>query len=156
MKRSLSALLLLALCLTLSACGSREPAPFDPEADSKALLETAGVFTGELEEVDQSTACALYGINESTVTGAKVYMGNTGVSLEELAIFTLTDDDAAQKALTALGYRVEDQREAAAGYAGFLQEELPKLDGAVIQQRGASVLLVIAADYGPVEDFLKD
>ena len=156
MKKTLSVLLLFALCLTLPACGSKEPAPFDPEADAKTLLETAGVFAGDLEEVDQSTACALYGIDEATVTGAKVYMGNTGVSLEELAIFTLTDNDAAQKALTALGYRIEDQREAAAGYAGFLQAELPKLDGAITQQRGASVLLLVAADYGPVEDFLKD
>lgn len=155
MKRTLSALLSFALCLSLAACGSKAPAPFDPEKDAETLLETAGVFTGELEEIDQATACAIYGIEESTVTEAKVYMGNTGVSLEELAIFTLTDEEAAQAAFTALGYRIEDQREAAAGYADFLREELPKLDGAIAQQRGNSVLLIVAADYGPVEDFLK-
>ena len=82
-------------------------------------------------------------------------MGNTGVSLEELAIFTLTDGEAAEAALTALEYRVEDQKESAADYAGYLQNELPKLEGAVTRQRGNSVLLVIAADYGPVNDFLE-
>lgn len=158
MKRSLSVLLLLTLCLSLTACGggNKEPAPFDPEADAKALLETDGVFTDPLEEIDQATACALYGIDEATVEGCKVYMGNAGVSLEELAIFTLTDDTAAESALTCLQYRVEDQKEAAAGYAGYLQEEIPKLDGAVLTQRGCSVLLVIAADYGPVNTFLGD
>lgn len=156
MRRSRFVLFLLALCLTLAACGSKEPAPFDPEADSKALLEADGAFTGELEEIDQSTACAIYGIDESTVTGAKVYMGNTGVSLEELAIFTLADSDAAQAALTALEYRIEDQRDSAAGYAGFLQGELSKLDGALTRIRGNSVLLAVAADYGPVNDFLGD
>lgn len=155
MKKALSLLLLLSLFITLFSCGSKEPAPFDPERDAKTLLETEGVFSGELEEIDRSTACAVYGIEESTVTGAKVYMGNTGVSLEEVAIFTLTDDDAAQAALTALNYRIQDQREAAAGYAQFLQDELSKLDGALTQLRGSSVLLVVAADYGPVNAFLE-
>lgn len=156
MKRTLSALLSFALCLTLAACGSKAPAPFDPEKDAETLLGTAGIFAGELEEIDQATACAIYGIEESTVTGTKVYMGNTGVSLEELAIFTLTDEEAAQAAFTALGYRIEDQREAAAGYADFLREELPKLDGALTRIRENSVLLVVAADYGPVSDFLGE
>ena len=61
----------------------------------------------------------------------------------------------AEAALTALEYRVEDQKESAADYAGYLQNELPKLEGAVTRQQGNSVLLVIAADYGPVNDFLE-
>lgn len=156
MKKILCALCSAAVCLSLAACGggATEPKPFDPEADTKTLLETEGVFSDPLEEIDQSTACALYGIDEATVESCRVYVGNVGVSLEELAIFTLTDDTAAQNALTFLQYRVEDQKEAAAGYAGYLQEELSKLDGAVVQQRGSSVLLVIAADYGPVSTFL--
>ena len=142
----------------LSACGgkgSKEPAPVDPAADAQTLLEADGVFSGERLEVDQATACTLYGIDEATVESCKVYMGNTGVSLEELAIFTLKDADGAEAALKALGYRLEDQKEAAAGYADYLKDELSKLDGARTEQRGNSVLLIVAADYGPVEDFLK-
>lgn len=157
MKKLLYALCSAALCLSLAACGGSgagDPAPFDPETDAKALLETPGVFSNPLEEIDQATACALYGIDETTVESCKVYVGNAGVSLEELAVFTLTGDTAAEDALTFLQYRVEDQKEAAAGYAGYLQEELSKLDGAITQQRGSSVLLVIAADYGPVNTFL--
>lgn len=157
MKKFLSVLCLSALCLSLAACGGSKadgPAPFDPEADAKTLLESEGVFATPLEEIDQATACVLYGIDEASVDSCKVYVGNAGVSLEELAVFTLTDEDAARDALTFLEYRVEDQKEAAAGYAGYLQEELSKLDGAVTVQRGSSVLLVIAADYGPVNTFL--
>lgn len=157
MKKILCVLCSAALCLSLTACGggsAKEPAPFDPEADAKTLLETAGIFASNLEEIDQGTACALYGIDENTVESCKVYVGNAGVSLEELAVFTLTSDTAAEDALTFLQYRVEDQKEAAAGYAGYLQEELSKLDGAVTERRGSSVLLVIAADYGPVNTFL--
>lgn len=157
MKKFLSVFISVALCLSLAACGGGgEAKPFDPEADAAALMGADHVFANALEEIDQSTACALYGIDEATVDSCKVFLGNTGVSLEELAIFVLTDDQAAQDAMTCLQYRVDDQKEAAANYAGYLQEELPKLDGAVIRQRENSVLLVVAADYGPVSDFLGD
>ena len=157
MKKSLFVILPLALCL-LCACGGQKaqgPAPFDPAADAQTLLNTEGVFSGELLEVDQATACALYGIDEDTVDSCAVYMGNTGVSLEELSIFALKDADGAEAALKALGYRLEDQAEAAAGYADYLKDELSKLEGARTEQRGNTVLLIVAADYGPVEDFLK-
>ena len=37
----------------------------------------------------------------------------------------------------------------------YQPQELTKLEKAVIQVRGASVLLVVAADYGPVDTFLE-
>ena len=156
-KLPLAAASFLRVCL-LAACGGQEakgPVPFDPNADTQTLLEAEGVFSGELLEVDQATACALYGIDEDTVETCKVYMGNTGVSLEELAIFTLKDAEGAEAAFKALGYRLEDQTEAAAGYADYLKDELSKLEGARTQQRGNSVLLIVCADYGPVETFLN-
>lgn len=152
MRRFLCMLCSAALGLSLAACGgdSSAPAPFDPEADGKTLLETEGVFSGSLTAIDQDVACTLYGIDESTVTASAVY-GST-VSAEELAIFTFSDETAAQTAGEQLGYRVEDRREELENY---LPEELPKLDKAVIEVRGTSALLVIAADYGPVETFLE-
>lgn len=157
MKKTLFVILPLALCL-LCACGgqeAKEPAPFDPAADAETLLNTEGVFTSDLTEIDQATACALYGIDEGTVDSCKVYMGNTGVSLEELAIFALKDEAGASAAQTSLGYRLEDQKEAAARYADYLKDELSKLEGARVELRGNTVLLIVAADYSPVEDFLK-
>lgn len=140
-----------ALCLSLAACGGDKPAPvFEPEADAKALLAAEGVFSGTLTAIEQDVACALYGIDESTVTESAIY-GST-VSAEELAIFTFSDETAAQTAGELLGYRVEDRQEELENY---LPEELPKLDKAVVEVRGASALLVIAADYGPVETFLE-
>ena len=158
MKRIRFVLASLLLVSLLCACGgqaAKEPAPFAPAADAQTLLETEGVFAGDLVEVDQATACSLYGIDEDTVESCKVYMGNTGVSLEELAIFALKDEAGAESALKALGYRLEDQAEAAAGYADYLKDELPKLEGARTVRRGNTVLLIVAADYGPVETFLK-
>lgn len=149
MKKILPALLALSLCLTAAACGGGKK-DFDPSADAKTLLETEGVFEDALLEIDQATACALYGIDPSTVTGSAVY-GSTSTA-EELAVFTLSDEKAAQTAAQMLSYRVEDRRDELENY---LPKELPKLDKAVVETRGRSVLLVIASDYAPVNDFLE-
>lgn len=155
MKRFLSVLAVAGLFSSLVACGNRSTTvPFDPPTDSKVLLETPGVFDSSLEEIDISTACSLYNIDETTVEDGAVHLGSTGVSLEELAIFTFTDETAAETAFTCLQYRIEDQKEASADYAAFLKDEMEKLDGAIVEQRSNSVLLVIAADYAPVHTFL--
>ena len=133
MKKILFCLCAAALCLSLSACGGKKAAPFDPERDAKTLQDASGVFGEALTEIDQATACALYGIDE------------------ELAIFTFSDETAAQTAGELLGYRVEDRKDELKTY---LPDELPKLDKAVVQVRSNSALLVIAADYGPVDAFL--
>ncbi len=150
MKKILSVILSGALALSLAACGEKEPAAFDPAADAKTLLDS-GAFVDTLEEIDQATACALYGIDESIVTGCAVYMANA-TSAEELAIFTFSGAEEAQAAATLLGYRVEDQKDALSDY---LPGELPKLDKAVVETRSNSVLLAVAADAAPVNDFLE-
>lgn len=151
MRKFLCVLLSALLCLSLSACGGKDNAEFDPASDAQTLLEKEGVFSEALEEIDQSTACALYGIDESTVLSCAVY-GSTGATAEELAIFSLKDATAADAALTALGYRVEDRREELEDY---LPAEMDKLKDPVTEKRGSSVLLVIAADYAPVNEFLE-
>ena len=152
MRKLLRATLALALLLSLAACGGKTeegPAPFSP-ADAPALLGS-GAFSEALEAIDTDTACALYGIDATMVTDAAVY-GSTGTTAEELAILTFTDTDAAQAALTALGYRVEDRTESMADY---LPSEVSKLEKAVLEQRENTVLLVVASDDDPVNEFLN-
>lgn len=149
MKKFLSPLCAALLCLSLAACGGK-PAPFDPAKDAQTLLDS-GAFSEVLIPLDQEVACALYGIDQTTVAACAVY-ASPGATAEELALFTFSSQEEAQTALTLLGYRVEDRRDELENY---LPNELPKLDKAVVQQRETSLLLVVAADYGPVEDFLK-
>lgn len=149
MKKALSGILAFSLILALSACGGKKAA-FSPAKDAARLREAEGVFATGLTQIDQATACALYGIDESTVTESAVF-GSTS-SAEELAIFSFSSQEEAQAAQTLLQYRVEDRMEELENY---LPDELPKLEKAVIEVREASVLLVVAADYGPVEEFLK-
>lgn len=150
MKKLLSSLLFLSLCLSLPACGEKE-AVFSPAQDAATLLNAPGAFSSPLTQIDQSTACALYGIDEGAVTESAVYGSTSGA--EELAIFTFSSQEDAQTAQTQLQYRVEDRMEELRDY---LPHELPKLEQALVQVRGDSVLLVVASDYGPVNDFLED
>ena len=151
MKKFLSGILAAALCLGLSACGGKETAPFDPAADAETLL-ASGAFSEELTQIDRAVICAQYGLDETTVTGCAAY-APTGATAEELAIFTFSSSDQADKALTALQNRVADRTDELEGY---LPDEISKLDSAVVEVRGSSALLVVASDYGPVTTFLED
>lgn len=151
MKKFLSVFLSGLLVLSLTDCGEKAPAAFSPASDAQELIYTSGLFAGELEAVDQSTACALYGIDETTVTDCAVYMANA-TSAQELAIFTLSDEEAAQTAAKQLGYRVEDQKEALADY---LPGEISKLEGAIVETRGNSVLLLVCSDYDAAKAVLE-
>jgi len=145
------ALLALALSLALAACGGKtEAREFDPAADAKALLEAEGAFGDDLTEIDQATACLLYGIDETAVTSCAVY--GSPSSAEELAIFALESEEAAATAAEAFQIRVEDRID---GLTDYMPDEIPKLKDAVIEVRGSTALLAIAADAAAVKDLLK-
>lgn len=134
--------LVLTLFIALSACGGGATAtPFDPEAASKALLDSAA-FSDALDSVSTSAICAAYGIDESTVTGCAAYL-SLSAGAEEISVFTLTDKAAATTALESLNKRVTDQTEALKSYQ---PEEVAKLEKAIVLQRENSILLVVAAD----------
>ena len=100
--------------------------------------------------IERTPASDNNGIDENTVTDCAVYGSTT--SAEELAILAFSSNEEAKTAQTLLQYRIEDRTDELRDY---LPDELPKLEKAIIELRESSILFVIAADYGPVEDFLK-
>ncbi|MBU5435163.1 DUF4358 domain-containing protein [Pseudoflavonifractor sp. MSJ-37] len=142
LRRSLP--LLAVLCLTLTACGGSGSgaAPFDPASAAQALQDS-GAFSEPLEQMDKDLACGtLYDISADDVADCAVYTTPTA-GAEEIAVFAMTSEDAAKSALSALEQRVVDQKEALASYQ---PDEVSKLDAAVLEQRGSSVLLAVAND----------
>lgn len=133
----------LALCLTLTACGGGGggSAAFDPDAAAQALLDS-GAFSDALEEVDTSVAATLYGVDAGDITAGKVYM-SLSAGAEEIAVLVMADADSAAAALEGLEAHVADQRAALENYQ---PDEVSKLDGAILEQRGNSVLLAVCAD----------
>ena len=126
------------LCLALTACGGGGAVgqtPYDPETAAQALLDS-GAFSDALDTVDQDTAAALYGIDADTITGSAVYT-SLSAGAEEIAVLVLTDEDAAAAALDGLEARVADQK---AVLESYQPDEVSKLDSAIVEQRGNSVL----------------
>ena len=133
----------LALCLTLTACGGGggAQAEFDPDAAAQALLDS-GAFDDTLDTVDASVAAALYGVDEGDITDCAVYT-SLSAGAEEIAVLVMADADSAAAALEGLEKRVADQRAALESYQ---PDQVAKLDAAILEQRGSSVLLAVCAD----------
>ena len=143
----------LALCLTLAACGggNEETAAFDPAVTAQSLLDS-GAFSDALEEVDTSVAATLYGVDEADIADGVVYM-SLSAGAEEIAVLVLSDADAAAAAMEGLEAHVADQRAALESYQ---PDEVSKLDGAILQQKGNSVLLAVCADPAAAKAVLEE
>ncbi len=149
MKKFILCLLSAALVLSLAACGGKESeqAAFDPD-DAQSLLDS-GAFSEALTEVEVEVACGRYGVDPDTVTGGAAY-ASSGLTAEELALFTFDTPQHAEDAGEAMKLWLKDQTEAMADY---LPKEVSKLNDGVIEVRGNSVLLAVANDYGPIQTF---
>ena len=147
MKRSLTKLLCLAaaLCLLLGACSSPAEsgtAAFDPETATQAVLDS-GAFSVELTELDAALLYDFsgYGLDSSTLTASKAYSAS-GFA-EQVSVTVWKDEASAQAAVDMFKTYLEDM---AATYKDYAPAEVPKLENAVLEQRGPSVLLAVAND----------
>lgn len=129
---------MLALLLLLAACGGGGGAY---TLDDGQTLLSAGLFDGELAQIDTFILCRLYGVDQDTVDSAVSYQAvDTSVSADELTIFILADEDAAQAAEQACRDRVESQIAVCQSYC---PAAVPRLEGAVISRLGNTVLLAV-------------
>lgn len=142
--KKLIPLLAALCCLLLCACASqpKEKAPIpEPEALAAELLGS-GAFTQELSAVDNAIGCQLYALEESDAPKMRFYCSSSA-GAEEIAILPCADDAAAAKAKTECNNRLEQQRMLMKDYK---PEEMPKLEKALVLQRGSTVVLCVAAD----------
>ena len=146
MKHSLSKLMILAaaLCLLLGACSSPAGSgtAFDPETATQAVLDS-GAFSVELTELDAAMLYDFsgYGLDGSTLTASKAYSAS-GFA-EQVSVTVWKDEASAQAAVDMFKTYLEDM---AATYQDYAPAEVPKLENAVLEQRGTSVLLAVSND----------
>ena len=89
---------LLAALLLLSGCGGASEKSAYTAEDVTTLLDS-GAFTGDMEQVESTVAVSLFGLDADTVEEITCYMAtNSSVSADEVAVFVLTDEDAAAAA----------------------------------------------------------
>ena len=152
MKRTFSKLMILAaaVCLLLGGCSApadSAAAPFDPEAATQAVLDS-GAFSVELTELDAAMLYDFsgYGLDDSTLTASKAYSAS-GFA-EQVSVTVWKDEASAQAAVDMFKTYLEDM---AATYKDYAPAEVPKLENAVLEQRGTSVLLAVANDADAVK-----
>jgi len=144
MKRSVKALaaLAVALGLLLGACSARTAAPFDPEEATAALLES-GAFSVALDELD---AALLYdfsgaGLEQDAVVASKAYSAS-GLT-EQVAVLVCDSEDRADQVRSVLETYLAD---AETTFRDYAPGEVHKLQEAILEQRGSTLLLVVADD----------
>lgn len=136
---ALACALLLAAC---AGCGKTgKESSFQPERTVRALLDS-GAFSETLEELDPMLLFPLSG-GEAAYEGSVLYY-STGATSETAAVICV--DGAGQTAAVEEVLRawVESQIEAERNYR---PAEVEKLEHAVLETRGNTVLLVVAADW---------
>lgn len=150
MKR-LTALILAGALLLLPACAGQKggnAAGADLGALAEQLLESQ-LFEETLNPVEEEMAEKLYSITGAS--SALLYVGS-GASADELALFEFEDEETAQDAAELARARVADQRES---FAGYIPEEVPKLDAAVVKSFGRCLVVCVSAGDG-AEEIISD
>ena len=145
MKKMVCVLMAVVLLAVGAACGKepeKEPS-FPAEITTQALLDS-GAFSEPLEELDLDIAVMMFWLSGDVTQyeGSKVYY-STGATSEIAAVISVADESKVPEVEQALKAWVESQIEAEQDYR---PAEVPKLENAIIETRGFTVLLVVAND----------
>lgn len=134
----------VCLCLALTACGPKESTEqgYDPAAVEQALLDS-GAFSQPLDTLKLDTACTVqYDLAADAVTGGVAYASLTA-GAEEFAVLELAEGVDGKTVLSDLQAYLDTRVEELENYQ---PQEVEKLKNAILDQRGSTVLLVVAAD----------
>lgn len=134
----------LMCALLLVGCGQTEPQkePTFPATVTVQALLDSGAFSEELEELDPLLLFPLSG-DAAMYKGSLLYY-STGATAETAAVIAVRDTDQVEQTEAALRTWLDGQIEAERDYR---PAEAAKLENAILEARGNSVLLVVAADY---------
>lgn len=150
MKKTVCFLMAALMLLVGTACEKEpEKEPSFPAAETTQTLLDSGAYSETLEELDLDIAVMLFWLSGdvSQYEGSKVYY-STGATSEMAAVISVSDESLVPEVEEALKAWVESQIEAEKDYR---PAEVPKLENAIIEARGNSVLLTVAADWEKAE-----
>ena len=121
-----------------------------------SMVEEAGAFSEELEVLDQETAFMVYRLGDYELEQESLIdcaaLRSSGATCEEGVVLVWESQKQAQQALTALKDYVESQIETNENYR---PNEIPKLEGARVEQLGNSVVLIVATHMDVVTDVIS-
>lgn len=134
---------LITAMLSLYGCSSKMDSL--PDADTLALrLLEEERFTEKLELIETEVALPLYGLSKADVSNSAVYIG-TGATAEETAVFEAVDQEAAQRVRKTIEAYIAAKKDS---FERYIPKEVPKLEHAVIAQRGQVIVVCVSAETG--------
>lgn len=154
MKKMLCVLLAAAMLLVGTACEKEpEKEPSFPAAVTTQALLDSGAFSEQLEELDLDIAVMMFWLSGDVTEyqDSKIYY-STGATSEIAAVISVADESKVPEVEQALKTWVESQIEAEKDYR---PTEVPKLENAIIEARGFTVLLVVANDANKAMEAVK-
>ncbi|MBS1333853.1 MAG: DUF4358 domain-containing protein [Clostridiales bacterium] len=152
MKRCISALMLLTLCLTLCECAEKEKMLAvsvcelsDKVADSMASEQTA--------EYDETMLLDELGIQSSMFTEGFYKIGASDASVEEVAFFKAADEDSALQ----LKQKLETRKAATeATQKDYNADNYAVATAATVETEGLYVYMVMSANRDAVTKAIED
>lgn len=150
MKKIICALLAVLLLAVGTACEKQpeKELSFPATVTTQTLLDS-GAYSEQLEELELDIAVMMFWLSGDVTEyeGSKVYY-STGATAEIAAVISVADEGKVPEVEEALKAWVDSQIEAERDYR---PAEVPKLENAIIESRGSSVLLAVAADWETAE-----
>ena len=145
MKRIAASAAAILMALTLfSGCsqtgGKTITAPTDEVAQK--LLDSLS-FEYPLNELPEDAANRLYKLDGEILEEQAVYVGTGGALADEVSVWRVKDEKDAKTVQEAAEKRVENQK---ISFKDYVPEEMPKLEKAVIQVDGDTIILCVSSD----------
>lgn len=134
--------LALALCIILSACGSKAAA--EPEMSEVVAAVEAVVPTDGMTELTGSYLENVFKLTEDKYADCYVMSTNVGTSIDEFGIFKGADEAQAAELKAAVEAYLQFRLDS--WMPEYLPEEFPKLQSAKIWTDGSYVMYAILSD----------
>ena len=149
----MSVVCVLALLLTLTACGGSYSQPQKSAAEIADAIYSTQTFQDTLNAIDADMLGDYYRIDAADLTDSKVYVSGSFSTAEEIAVFQASSSDAVENIKKAIDTRLEDLKLA---FENYVPGEMTKINDPVLITKGTTVVLVLADDTAAVSDQVNE
>ena len=149
----MSVVCVLALLLTLTACGGSDSQPQKSAAEIADAIYSTQTFRDTLNAIDADMLGDYYRIDAADLTDSKVYVSGSFSTAEEIAVFQASSSDAVENIKKAIDTRLEDLKLA---FENYVPGEMTKINDPVLITKGTTVVLVLADDTAAVSDQVNE
>ena len=149
----MSVVCVLALLLTLTACGGSDSQPQKSAAEISDVIYSSQTFQDTINAIEADMLGDYYRIDAADLTDSKVYVSGSFSTAEEIAVFQASSSDAVENIKKAIDTRLEDLKLA---FENYVPGEMTKINDPVLITKGTTVVLVLADDTAAVSDQVNE